>query len=146
MCLCRPQASALEEDEALQRKDAVKKRAIRTVRTYDEFRHRVACAHLKPLRWADRVGRRGEDWAPTAVAVVAITTESTFYSHANPQPQSFQPPRHRQPGPAQARLERGRPASDSDADVDPRIGRPLRRPASTRTSHCQQYGNVSSGI
>lgn len=45
------QASALEEDGALRREDTVKKRAIRTVRSYDEFRHRVACAHLKPLRY-----------------------------------------------------------------------------------------------
>lgn len=46
----QPQAHALEEDGAVKREDDAKKRAIRTARSYDEFRHRVACAHLKPLR------------------------------------------------------------------------------------------------
>lgn len=43
------QACALEEDSTLRREDKAKKRAIRTVGSYDEFRHRVACAHLTPL-------------------------------------------------------------------------------------------------
>ena len=29
--------------------DAVKKRAIKTVASYEEFKHRVACAHLTPM-------------------------------------------------------------------------------------------------
>lgn len=45
----KKKARALEDDVADRREDAAKKRAVRTARSYDEFRHRVACAHLKPL-------------------------------------------------------------------------------------------------
>lgn len=51
------QACALEEDSAHRREDAAKKRAIRTAQSYDEFRHRVACAHLTPLRYGRENGR-----------------------------------------------------------------------------------------
>ena len=59
------QASALEEDGAQRREDAAKKRAVRTARSYDEFRHRVACAHLKPLRSAAALSVWPGVWAHT---------------------------------------------------------------------------------
>jgi len=47
------QKEAMEEDHRLSLVDAAKKRAIRTVGSYEEFQHRVAYAHLRPLSRKD---------------------------------------------------------------------------------------------
>ena len=43
-------SSALASDEKRKKVDAMKKRAIHTAGTYDEFRHMVSCAELKTVR------------------------------------------------------------------------------------------------
>jgi hypothetical protein len=43
--------SALEQDDRRNKVDAMKKRAILSASSYDEFRHMVDCAHLKTVRW-----------------------------------------------------------------------------------------------
>lgn len=51
----RELASAVEDEERRLRVDEMKKRAIATARTYDEFRSLVACANQKPIstkEWA----------------------------------------------------------------------------------------------
>ena len=40
---------ALQEDFRYEKTDAMKKRAIHNARSYDEFRHMVSCATLKPV-------------------------------------------------------------------------------------------------
>jgi hypothetical protein len=40
----------MDDDVKYYKTDAMKKRAIKTARNYDEFRHLVACACLKPVR------------------------------------------------------------------------------------------------
>jgi hypothetical protein len=49
--------AAAEEDRVRQLVDDTKKRAIMTARSYDEFKHRVACAALAPLS-RDDLARR----------------------------------------------------------------------------------------
>ena len=41
---------ALDEDVKYKKTDEMKKRAITVAKSYDEFRHLVSCAHLKPVR------------------------------------------------------------------------------------------------
>eukprot|EP00624_Nannochloropsis_granulata_P003501 evm.model.NODE_27811_length_5902_cov_29.012707.1 len=59
---------ALDEDQRLTRVDAVKKRAVRTVGSYEEFKNRVACAHLRPLSRKDiqNVAQRTQVWTTTS--------------------------------------------------------------------------------
>lgn len=42
---------ALEEDVKYYKTDEMKKRAIKTAKSYDEFKGLVACACLKPVRY-----------------------------------------------------------------------------------------------
>jgi hypothetical protein len=55
--LQRELSAAAEEDRLRQLVDDTKKRAITTARSYDEFKHRVACAGLAPLSRADLAQR-----------------------------------------------------------------------------------------
>lgn len=50
--------------------DAVKKRAVRTVGSYEEFKNLVACAHLRPLSRKDiqSVPQRTQGWTTTSSA------------------------------------------------------------------------------
>jgi len=59
---------ALDEDHRLTRVDAVKKRAVRTVGSYEEFKNLVACAHLRPLSRKDiqSVAQRTQGWTTTS--------------------------------------------------------------------------------
>ncbi|KAM3576253.1 hypothetical protein VYU27_001785 [Nannochloropsis oceanica] len=59
---------ALDEDQRLTRVDVVKKRAVRTVGSYEEFKNLVACAHLRPLTRKDiqNVAQRTQVWTTTS--------------------------------------------------------------------------------
>ena len=59
---------ALDEDQRLTRVDAVKKRAVRTAGSYEEFKNLVACAHLRPLSRKDihSVAQRTQVWTTTS--------------------------------------------------------------------------------
>lgn len=58
------QTQALHDDQQYSRVDAMKKRAIKTVASYDEFKNLVACAHLTPLsrREIDCLGHMKQGW------------------------------------------------------------------------------------
>jgi hypothetical protein len=58
------QTQALHDDQQYSRVDAMKKRAIKTVASYDEFKNLVACAHLTPLsrREIDCLGHVKQGW------------------------------------------------------------------------------------
>ena len=55
---------ALQEDFRYEKTDAMKKRAIHNARSYDEFRHMVACATLKPVnrQEMESLGKTGKGW------------------------------------------------------------------------------------
>jgi hypothetical protein len=50
MALEKELQSALDFDLRYKQTDSMKKRAIKTAGTYDEFKNMVACAHLKTVR------------------------------------------------------------------------------------------------
>ena len=57
-------SAALDEDYKYHKTDAMKKRAIHNAKSYDEFRHMVACATLKPVnrQEMESLGQSSKGW------------------------------------------------------------------------------------
>ncbi|RYY31855.1 hypothetical protein EON62_06100, partial [archaeon] len=75
-------AGAVEAEAAAARVNEVKKRAIGTSGSYDEFKARVACAHMKPLSKEDvaALSSMAKPFSRTGVASGGVCGPSGFLS------------------------------------------------------------------